>query len=798
MSFIFYILLFQLILKTFFTTDKSFILCGMGAVSLKNNLSPAELSLATNKLKIIGLYNESRGKDGCGWWINDQIIKGFKIDKQDTKKFQDFLEWNKIPTIDYAFGNISLLHCRAASHGSVTVENNHPFDINGKIIFQHNGTIFNIKELATKYNIKESSYSVDSQALGQIISTGNTKVLEEYNGYAALLWTDRKSLYVYKGSSKEKNTEEAKEERPMYFVETKEGIYFSSMSESLWAIIEEDQQVYELKANTIFEVRNGKFTNKAISITRPLNPPPVVKYYNNYNNNHSSTPSKPKNVFKENKPICANSQRVYFWKLRYWMPDNTLADGIHSLNKKGEIVGSSGDVYYFFHGVMIKDKEDFESARKNYESYFNDKKGWAWEISKLSTHPVVQFDNELTYTPVSHYAYWKGTCNYKEDFTPKFSSGRTYKYESGDLQDIIPSVKNDNVFGNKSTNNHLELIKSGEWDDNIFTNKIFRSVGEFFKESSNEEYKALFEYCKEKEEKDSIIEVTDEEIRSHVINIICSAISHKCTISEEVNDEGGWVLGTFLAFCGKEDCQNDKSITVYEGNKTVILDQHGNVISKKIEEDNHFDITYSSLYELLTTLSLYEIYTIVDFEIDLNKKSLLPRSNKELMDFITNSFRLLVSYKQTLAEYYTESPEYFKLISEDFQNGITKTDLVIFKFMYNYITDLRNSLGNINEEISTQENEEEDILDRGLVLDSVKEGMLSVIDSIEMMIGAADDLQRIDEDSSQQFANTLYRYTTNLTNDLIQNIDDLVKEDEEHFKDERNKLQQLYTQQNVI
>lgn len=791
MQIIFYYLLIQLICVLLFKRDSSFLLCGMGAVSLKDNLSPAQLALATMKMKVIGLYNETRGRDGCGWYINGEIYKGYH-GTNNTKTFDKFIEWEQLPNINQEFGNTSILHCRQASSGVVKKENNHPFDITGTkshIIFQHNGTIKNISELCKSYDLSYTKFDVDSEALGTIIANGNIQVLNNYTGYAALLWTDVNNtdvLYAYHGSSKKSLNATDVEERPLYFMETDEGIYFSSMCEALWAIAEKDQKPYNLNYNIVFKIKNGSFVKTQIKINRCVNPEYISNSYST-TEWKNATQSPILDVYKESKPKNANGNRVFFWKLRYWMPDGTtLINGIYNLNKKGEIIhtpDSSSNKYCFFHGMLANNAEDYVKCLAEYENSIKNKSTCAFGVSKYISHPIRHLPEELMPSYNSTFTYYNGFSSYTKEFSPKFSGGRTYKFNMGDLKEIQVSVKTDVVFATEKQLEINKAINTKQSADNVFTNTIFKSFEEFSQKITNKELCCLFEYCQTQLEMAQPLIIDVDETKYYTFETVREAIKNKTTIAEEFNDDGGWVLDNYLNWGGG-------SALAYWG----LSSQEITVVSPPV---SNFEISFESVLQLVETLSYMELYTIVDIENEENNKLAVPKNHNVLMDVIKGHFRSIVHLGQSISEYYQQEVSYLDDMASDFQSGSIGRDAQLYSIMVNYFNVFTEYLNTTTKETTAFEviEDEDDVTENSFLLEQAKDEIVDIIDTVESLIQSADNLQRIDVDIAQEFSSIIYRQTQNLTNGFIEHIDGLIYEEQASFKEEKRKLQDLYSKQ---
>lgn len=231
-------------------------------------------------IRILGMFNESRGKNSCGITVDGEIYHGLEKEKL----FTDFMKGRKFDAkqIPVVFG-----HTRTSSVGAINEYNAHPFGFgeneqgNIKFIGVHNGTLHNHKDLAEEYNIEASAQyinqynveltrqKIDSEILLEILSkSGNDfSVLEKYNGRAALVWTDTDNpniVYLYSGESAFTNYANSKveEERPLIvYPESKNNLYFSSMPDSLYAIGGTDDDVFQIDYNTVYSVKNGDFAN---------------------------------------------------------------------------------------------------------------------------------------------------------------------------------------------------------------------------------------------------------------------------------------------------------------------------------------------------------------------------------------------------------------------------------------------------------------------------------------------------------------------------------------------------------
>ena len=265
-------------------------MCGIFGMATN---SPNKINDA--KVKILGLYNESRGKNSCGITYDGEIYHGLDKEALVSNFFKHKVF--KPTEFPYIFG-----HTRQSSVGAVNHYNAHPFGYGENNInqgyettFCHNGTLLNHKELAKKYNVNTpvkaagvfnpnieiDREKIDSEILGEILhETKNFKVLSEYNGRAALVWVNNNEpniIYLFSGKSvptKGTNWDKfAEEERPLnVYVESKNTFYFSSLKDPLYIIGGNIDNVFQIDYNTVYIVKDGDFKKaKKISVSRQQN-----------------------------------------------------------------------------------------------------------------------------------------------------------------------------------------------------------------------------------------------------------------------------------------------------------------------------------------------------------------------------------------------------------------------------------------------------------------------------------------------------------------------------------------------
>lgn len=357
------------------------------------------------KFATLGAINDSRGGDSAGAFID----KKFKHAVGDQKLFlnfaikNDFLRQFEGVPVQYALG-----HCRKASVGARTILEAQPVVISNDantdtdFVMIHNGTLLNHEELKKEYLSKVPTHFTDSQIFAHIVYYYGFKVLTEYNGAGAFVFLDYRkkspTLYIFKGESPlYKSSPKPSEERPLFWVKKEEGIWFSSIKESLELLDCGAYPVEEVPTNTLIMIQNGRVIGTK-KYDRSNNYQCVSKvyyggayqddYYDTYGYRESyksTTPSSPASsatgqiisttsfILPEKEKIYDNttSHKILFKDGLYYR-GGVLLDGCYKISEYGfeNTYSSSGysavvppKEFYFFQGYLMKDGLNYEIAK---------------------------------------------------------------------------------------------------------------------------------------------------------------------------------------------------------------------------------------------------------------------------------------------------------------------------------------------------------------------------------------------------------------------------------------------------
>jgi len=239
--------------------------CGLIGFSGENNFDPA-------KIKSLFLYNASRGLEGCGMY-NCGIIT-----KSSEEVYSEIIKWNIVPE------KLFIGHTRKSTYTQHKKEAHcHPFkaEHNGEIVIgAHNGTLTNHWQICSDYDVKSVDYDTDSQALFAMIAV-DKNVLKRIKGAASIIYTvesesEEKPLFCFR-----KN-----DERPLWRGRCEEGLYISSIKESLEFI--GCTNVEEFKTKCLYNIVDGKIINTRSMPDEQIIPKTVTVYNSNNTtlNNH--------------------------------------------------------------------------------------------------------------------------------------------------------------------------------------------------------------------------------------------------------------------------------------------------------------------------------------------------------------------------------------------------------------------------------------------------------------------------------------------------------------------------------
>lgn len=351
------------------------------------------------RLKLLVAMGTERGEDSIGIVANNEVHKvirtyAYGVNSIGYNKAEGihFIKEYNYP--EFVKTNTVLQHNRKKSHGVVSLNAAHPYEISyvsetkgeHKFYLVHNGTLTNIDELAEKYDVDPKDFETDSHMLAHLICIYGFEPLTYYDGGAALAfyWDENPDeLFLYKGSKEvnkydfnsQKNITYMEEERPLHYIYLDQGIYFSSLMDQLEAIsLEEKPKTFTVKHNCVYKFKNGKLEFNTQIERNPI-PKKITKvitttnaHYGSYYNANTSEEEAPKNLYKTNRAmICWHEGKYQLIKKK--KPTGN-ADGVYTLNSHGVILGKNindpdSEIYYFIDGDMIKDAETYYDCINN-------------------------------------------------------------------------------------------------------------------------------------------------------------------------------------------------------------------------------------------------------------------------------------------------------------------------------------------------------------------------------------------------------------------------------------------------
>lgn len=191
-------------------------MCGLVGQIIKSN--SGAISLDADLMEQLIYIDALRGEDSTGVCLFD---KEGKVRVIKEASYADYFlrskEWASIRSEYVSSGKALLGHNRKSTVGKTNDENAHPFIIEDRYVFMHNGTLTSHKHLA--------DVEIDSHALGIHLTQceGDPKKIEEalskVHGAYACVWLDQKKEKIYLLKNKE---------RPLYLAHTSGGLIYAS------------------------------------------------------------------------------------------------------------------------------------------------------------------------------------------------------------------------------------------------------------------------------------------------------------------------------------------------------------------------------------------------------------------------------------------------------------------------------------------------------------------------------------------------------------------------------------------
>lgn len=449
--------------------------CGLfGYIGVRGNHT-----FSWDKFNHLGLDNDERGGDSIGRVVGDQIEKF--VSKKTKTTYQEYV----INTKNSDPSHIALGHTRKASVGEISQATAQPVvldlpDGSGQFIMIHNGTLHNWEELATRYGINKTGKS-DSMVFAEIIMNNGYDVLLQYNGAAAIIIKDDRfpdTLKVFKGRSKTYGNK-VEEERPLYYYQESEtSMYISSREEGLYFIGGDADTVADFEPNKLYTIFEGQIIEQVVYDRSDCSQNKVFAYNNNNFNNNNRRSGSYGNAYeygyygdwdgyedqRESSNVTtikmkteritpeANPDKIVSARLRYYFFEDgktpMYANGPINLNEDGiknrSILKSGEKTYYFYRGIMLKDKAAYDACKRELGKarFWADNENAIIAICKYSMYPVCTVDSV---TPT-----WENIRHYNTDaianqpkapfFTGKINpifGKKEYSVEYGSLKAIV-------------------------------------------------------------------------------------------------------------------------------------------------------------------------------------------------------------------------------------------------------------------------------------------------------------------------------------------------------------------------
>lgn len=222
------------------------------------------------KLYALWVANEERGTHSCGITFGQNRYVGTYKDS----KARDYIKSVHRILENTDLKNTPIIaHTRHATNGAHNQDNAHPFQwYRGKeenyFNFAHNGSLKELHKFKEKLKMSEkhdeSLMGIDSHVLGLAVYDSyigkltEEEILTSYQGAAAFICHDCNNTFkVWKGANNNI------EERPLYYLETSNGWYFSSLKYSL-LFVDPSSEPIEVPNNTLITFKNYSLESQVV------------------------------------------------------------------------------------------------------------------------------------------------------------------------------------------------------------------------------------------------------------------------------------------------------------------------------------------------------------------------------------------------------------------------------------------------------------------------------------------------------------------------------------------------------
>lgn len=240
-------------------------MCGLAGFYPKRN-KKVDLS----KLYALWVANEERGTHSCGIVFGQNRYVGTH---KESKARDHIKEIHKNLSLENLKNVPIIVHTRHATNGAHNQDNAHPFQWyrekeENYFSFAHNGSLKNLENYKKLLKMSEKHHEknmvIDSHVLGlamydtYVDKLTEEEVLTTYEGAAAFLCCDHKNVFkVWKGANNNI------EERPLYYLETSDGWYFSSLKHS-FLFIDASTEPIEIPNNTLITFKDYSLYSEVV------------------------------------------------------------------------------------------------------------------------------------------------------------------------------------------------------------------------------------------------------------------------------------------------------------------------------------------------------------------------------------------------------------------------------------------------------------------------------------------------------------------------------------------------------